>query len=186
MLIALYFSASSLLFDADSLVLLDLHLSSVQVGLIVGTGGPAINLAMTLVAGALMARFSTERLVFTFAALAAGCGAVLTLAVVLADAWLGAGAVLLGLLAASGLGVPVFTVIYRWAQGATPATDYALLFGIGFLAALPARVGGPALAAITGWPAFLAGATALYIVALALLGRAIGRTRAADARVAAR
>ncbi len=184
-LIGLYFSASSLLFDADGLVLLDLHWSSAQVGLIVGTGGPAINLAMTLLSGALMARFAAERLVLAFAAAAAGSGVLLTLAVMFADAWLGTAAVLLGLLAASGLGVPVFTVIYRWAQGATPATDYALLFGIGFLAALPARVGGPALAAAWGWPIFLASATVVYLVVLVLLGRAIGRTRVADGSAAA-
>ncbi len=183
-LIGLYFSASSLLFDADSLVLLDLHLSSAQVGLVVGTGGPAINLAMTLVSGALMARFPAERLVLAFAAAAAGSGLLLAVATAIADARLGAAAVLLGLLAASGLGVPVFTMIYRWAQGETPASDYALLFGIGFLAALPARVGGPALAAVWGWPVFLTGATAVYVVALVLLGRAIGQTRAADGSAA--
>ena len=176
LVVGLYFTASSLLLNETSLVLLDLHLSLVDVGIVVGTLGPLINLAMTLAAGALMLRYTAARLVTVMASGVAASGALLALAAALASARLGVAAVLLGSLAASGLGVPVFTMIYRWSQGTTAANDYALLFGASFLAALPARVGAPALAGALGWSRYFLAATLFYVAAFVLLGAAMRRT----------
>ena len=179
-LIGLYFAASALLLTPASLVLLDLHVPLAQVGFVTGTLGPAINLAAVLASGALLARVAAERLVAAMAIAATAGGTLLVLATALGSAPLGIAAVVLGMVAASGLGVPVFAMIYRWAQGSAAATDYALLFGFGFLAAIPARAGGPALAALLGWPVFFALATPLYVASLWLLGAAMRRTQNAD------
>ena len=71
-------------------------------------------------------------------------------------------------------------MIYRWAQGPQPATDYALLFGAAFFAAMPLRVGAPALAGAVGWPVYFALAVPLYGLAVLLLRGAIARTLIAD------
>ncbi len=176
LLLGLYFGASSLVLASDSFVLLDLHVSLAAVAFVTGTLGPAINLGATLASGVLMARVSAERLVLAMAVGVGASGILLSLATISGSARLGLGAVVLGAIAGSGLGVPVFNVIYRWAQGAAAARDYSFLFGIGFLAALPARVGGPALASMLGWPTFFALATPLYVASLCLLSLAMRRT----------
>ncbi len=181
-LIGFYFAASGLLLTPTSLVLLDLHVSLTAVGFVTGTLGPAINLGAVLASGALLARVSAGRLVPAMAVGVAASGALMVLATALGSGRLGVAAAVGGAVAASSLGVPVFNMIYRWAQGAAAATDYSLLFGVGFLAAIPARVGGPALAGALGWPAFFALATPLYVAALWLLGAAMRRTERADLR----
>ncbi len=184
-LIGFTFAASGLLLTPTGLVLLDLHVSLAAVGFVTGTLGPAINLGATLASGALMARVSSGRIVSVMAVGVALSGALMVLATAGGSGRLGIAAAVLGAVAASSLGVPIFNMIYRWAQGAAAATDYSLLFGIGFLAAIPARVGGPALAALLGWPAFFALATPLYVASLWLLGAAMRRTERADGREAA-
>ncbi len=78
------------------------------------------------------------------------------------------------------LGVPVFNMIYRWSEGPRPATDYALLFGAAFFAAMPLRVAAPALAGWAGWPGYFAATLPLYAAALAWLAVTIARTLRAD------
>ncbi len=181
-LIGFTFAASGLLLTPTGLVLLDLHVSLAAVGFVTGTLGPAINLGAALASGALMARVSAGRIVSVMAVGVALSGALMVLATAGGSGRLGIAAAVLGAVAASSLGVPIFNTIYRWAQGAAAATDYSLLFGVGFLAAIPARVGGPALAGLLGWPAFFALATPLYVASLWLLGAAMRRTERADGR----
>ena len=178
--IGFYFAASGLLLASSQLVLLDLRVSLAQAGFIAGTLGPAINLGMTLASGALMATVSADRLIAAMTAGVAASGALSAPATATGSAGLAVAAVVGGAVAASGLGVPVFTAIYRWAQGPSAATSYSLLFGIGFLAAMPGRVGGPALAGVLGWPSFFALATSLTMASLWLLRAAVARSEAGD------
>ena len=97
-------------------------------------------------------------------------------------AWLGVVATLGVYVCSCALGVQVFNMLYRWAEGPRAATDYALLFGAAFFASMPVRVGGAALAAATGWTAFFALAIPVYAAAFLVLRAAIERTVGGDAR----
>ena len=175
-----YFAASYLLAGPNTLALLDLGVPLAQVGFLTGTLLPAVNLVMALAGGGLAARFGTVRLI------AAGALGVLASGVLMAGACagrladLGIAATVMSFVAGGFLGVPVFNMIYRWAQGPKPATDYALLFGAAFFAAMPLRVAAPALAGWIGWPGYFAATLPLYAAAVAWLAVTVGRTLRAD------
>ena len=174
------FAAIYALSGTNSLALLDLGLPLETVGLVTGTLSPAINIVMALAAGWLMRRFGTVPVVA-----AGACGVIVAGGLMLAAMAsrlpnLAIAATLLAMLAGGGLGVPVFTMIYRWAQGPRAATDYSLLFGAAFFAAMPMRVGAPALAGEVGWPAYFGLAIPVFAAASLLLLRAIGKTEAED------
>ncbi|KQT46552.1 MFS transporter [Methylobacterium sp. Leaf456] len=178
--LGLYFAALFALTSVNSFALADLGVPLAQVGLVTGSLAAGINLAMALVSGALVRRFGLVPLV-TVSALGVGASGLLMLgATATGSGGLGLAAAVFGTLAAGGLGVPVFTMIYRWAEGPQPATDYALLFGAAFFAAMPLRVAAPALAGAVGWPAYFALCLPFYGVAVALLRGAITRTLDAD------
>jgi hypothetical protein len=99
--------------------------------------------------------------------------------------WLAVAATVANYLCAGLMAVPVFKMIYRWAQGPQPATDYALLFGAAFFAGMPPRVASPAIAGWLGWPGYFASALPIYAVAATWLVVAIGRTLRADRAQAA-
>ena len=179
-LLGLYFAASTMLGDCDSLVLLDLHVSLPVVGILTGPCARTIQIVMTLAAGALALRFSADRLVLAMASGVAIAGSLMCVATSAALPTLGIAAMILNAICGAALGVPVFTMIYRWAQGTRAATDYAVLFGAAFLAALPARVGAAALAGALGWPLYFALCVPLYVVAFAALARSMRATRIAD------
>lgn len=171
-----YFAASYLVGGPNTLALLDLGVPLGQVGTLTGTVLPAVNLVMALAAGWLAARFGTVRLIAVGAlgVLASGTLMVVACAGRMPD--LGIAAAVLGFVAGGFLGVPVFNMIYRWAQGPKPATDYALLFGAAFFAAMPLRVAAPALADWIGWPGYFAATLPLYAAAVAWLAVAVDRT----------
>ncbi|WP_232630577.1 MFS transporter [Methylobacterium sp. Leaf118] len=178
--LGLYFAAMFALGGVTNLALIDLGVPLGTVGLVTGSLSAGINLVMALVSGLLVRRVGTVPLI-TVAGLGVGVSGLLMIgACALGSGGLGLAAAILGILCGGGLGVPVFTMIYRWAQGPQPATDYALLFGAAFFAAMPLRVGAPALAGAVGWPLYFALCVPLYGIAVALLRRDIVRTLAAD------
>ncbi|MCJ2134928.1 MFS transporter [Methylobacterium sp. J-026] len=175
-----YFAAAYLLSGPNALALLDLGVPLGPVGFLTGTVLPAVNLVMALAAGGLAARFGTVRLIALGAAGILASGGLMAVACAGGMADLAVAATVLNFVAGGFLGVPVFNMIYRWAQGPKPATDYALLFGAAFFAAMPLRVAAPALAGWIGWPGYFAAALAPYAVAVAWLAVAVNRTLRAD------
>ena len=175
-----YFAAAYLLSGPNTLALLDLNVPLAQVGLLTGTVLPGVNLVMALVAGGLAARFGTARLILWGAGGVLGSAALMALACALGSAWLALAATALNFLFGGVLGVPVFQMIYRWAQGPRPATDYALLFGAAFFAAMPLRVAAAALAGWLGWPLYFAAALLPYALAVLWLATMVARTPEAD------
>ncbi|QGY03496.1 MFS transporter [Methylobacterium mesophilicum SR1.6/6] len=175
-----YFAASYLLAGPNTLALLDLDVPLGQVGFLTGTVLPGVNLVMALAAGGLAARFGTVRLIVLGALGVLASGALMAGACAVGSGALGIAATILSFVAGGFLGVPVFNMIYRWAQGPKPATDYALLFGAAFFAAMPLRVAAPALAGWIGWPGYFAATLPLYAAAMGWLAVAVGRTLRAD------
>ncbi|KMO14025.1 MFS transporter [Methylobacterium platani] len=177
-----YFAAAYLLAGPNTLALLDLGVPLSRVGALTGTVLPAVNLVMALVAGGLAARFGTVRLVVLGGAGVLAAGGLMAAACAARSQELAVAATVLNFVFGGFLGVPVFNMIYRWAQGPRPATDYALLFGAAFFAAMPLRVAAPALAACAGWPGYFAAAMPPYAAALAWLALRIARTLRDDRR----
>lgn len=171
-----YFAASYLVAGPNTLALLDLGVPLGQVGTLTGTVLPAVNLVMALAAGWLAARFGTVRLIAAGALGVLASGGLMVVACAGRMPDLGVAAAVLSFIAGGFLGVPVFNMIYRWAQGPKPATDYALLFGAAFFAAMPLRVAAPALAGWIGWPGYFAATLPLYAAAVAWLAVAVERT----------
>ncbi|MGV7032070.1 MFS transporter [Methylobacterium symbioticum] len=171
-----YFAASYLLAGPNTLALLDLGVSLQQVGFLTGSVLPGVNLVMALVAGGLAARFGTVRLILVggFGCLASG--GLMAAACAAAAPGPAVAAAILNFVCGGLLGVPVFNMIYRWAQGPRPATDYALLFGAAFFAAMPLRVAAPALAGWAGWAAYFLAAMPVYAASVAWLAVAVART----------
>lgn len=175
-----YFAALYGISGLNGLALIDFGLPLSTVGLVTGTIAPLVNLGMALGSAFLVKRFGTIAVITTFASgmLIGAAG----MAGAAATGWsgLGVAATLGGYVCASGLGVPVFNILYRWSEGPRAATDYALLFGAAFFASMPVRVGGPALASAVGWAGLFALAIPLYLLAFLVLRRAIARTLAAE------
>lgn len=175
-----YFAASYLLAGPNTLALLDLGASLGQVGFLTGTVLPLVNLVMALAAGWLAVRFGTVWLIAGGALGSLASGGLMAAACAAGSASLATAATVLSFVAGGFLGVPVFNMIYRWAQGPKPATDYALLFGAAFFAAMPLRVAAPALAGWAGWPGYFTATLPLYAAAVAWLAVAVRRTLRAD------
>ena len=179
-----YFAAAYLVSGPNTLALLDLKVPLSQVGLLTGTILPAVNLVMALVAGGLSARVGTVWLIVAGAGGVLASGLLMALACAAGSAPVAIAATVLNFLFGGLLGVPVFNMIYRWAQGARPATDYALLFGAAFFAAMPVRMASAALADGLGWPVYFAAALPVYAVAVGWLAVMVGRTPPGDGPVA--
>ncbi|MET7244341.1 MFS transporter [Methylobacterium sp. EM32] len=175
-----YFAAAYLLAGPNTLALLDLGVPLGQVGFLTGTVLPAVNLVMALIAGGLAVRFGTVRLIGLGGIGVLLAGGLMAAACLLRSEGLAVTATVLNFVFGGFLGVPVFNMIYRWSQGPRPATDYALLFGAAFFAAMPLRVASPALAGWAGWPGYFAAAMPPYAAALAWLALQIARTLRAD------
>lgn len=171
-----YFAAAYLISGPNTLALLDLGVSLPQVGFLTGTVLPAVNLVMALVAGGLAARFGTLRLIAAGGLGVLATGGLMAAACAAGAAWLAVAATVLNFLCGGIIGVPVFRMIYTWAQGPRPATDYALLFGAAFFAAMPLRVAAPAIAGGLGWPGYFAAVLPVYAFAVAWLAVTIART----------
>jgi MFS transporter, PAT family, beta-lactamase induction signal transducer AmpG len=175
-----YFAAAYLLSGPNTLALLDLGVPLARVGFLTGTVLPVVNLVMAVLAAPLAARFGTVRLIVAGGLGVLATGGLMALACAAGATGLAVAATVLNFVCGGILGVPVFNMIYRWAQGPRPATDYALLFGAAFFAAMPLRVASPALAGWAGWPVYFAGALPLYAAAVAWLALAVARTLRAD------
>ena len=177
-----YFAAAYLLSGPNTLALLDLGVPLGQVGFLTGSVLPGVNLVMALVAGALAARFGTVALILSGGTGVLASGGLMAAACAAGATGPAIVATVMNFVCGGLLGVPVFNMIYRWAQGPRPATDYALLFGAAFFAAMPLRVAAPALAGWAGWPLYFAAAMPLYAAAIAWLARAVSRTDPEGAR----
>ena len=175
-----YFAAAYLLSGPNTLALLDLGVPLAQVGFLTGTVLPGINLVMALVAGGLAARFGTARLIAVGAVGVLISGGVMAFACAAGAVGVAVGATVLNFVCGGILGVPVFNMIYRWARGPRPATDYALLFGAAFFAAMPLRVAAPALAEWVGWSSYFGAALPIYAASVAWLVVTVDRTLRAD------
>ncbi|KMO40616.1 MFS transporter [Methylobacterium tarhaniae] len=175
-----YFAAAYLVGGPNTLALLDLGVPLGRVGFLTGSVLPAVNLAMALMAGGLAARFGTVRLIGLGGIGVLAAGGLMAAACLLRSDGLAVTATVLNFVFGGFLGVPVFNMIYRWAEGPRPATDYALLFGAAFFAAMPLRVAAPALAGWAGWPGYFAATLPLYAAALAWLALTVVRTLRAD------
>ncbi len=168
-LLGAFYIPAILIITVPNLVLLDLHVSLPAVGFFTGTLTTCTGVAMTLAAGALMKRMPAHRIVAMLTVGVALTSLLLALAVALAAPRLGYAAATILMIFEGGLGVPIFTVVYRWAEGEHAATDYAVLFGIAFLISFPVRVLAPMLAAQIGWPTYFLIAVPLYVAAVAAL-----------------
>ena len=175
LVVGFYWTPAIMLGSTPSLALLDLGVSLPMVGLLTGPVTTAINVAMMLLAGWALMRLAAYRLVLWLAAGVAMSGLLLAGATADHIASIGIGAALINILFEAGLGVPVFNMMYRWAEGSHAATDYSILFGIAFLVSFPSRVVSPMLAAALGWPLFFALSVPLYVVTVLMLARAMKR-----------
>ena len=178
LVLGLYFAALQAISGFNGFALQDAGLSLGEVGLVTGTVMPLLNLVMSALAAPLVRRVGTVRLI-TFGAaglLVAATGTALALAS--GSGALAAAATLATYLCSTLLGVPVFNMLYRWAEGPRAAADYALLFGAAFFASMPVRIGGPAVAAAIGWAPFFGLAILFYGGAFLLLRSAVARTLA--------
>jgi hypothetical protein len=177
-----YFAALHAVTGLNGLALVDLGLPLDKVGFVSGTLAPLINLTMALASAALVARFGTIRLITVFALGLLAASAAMAAAAASGAAALGVAATLACFICSSGLGVPVFNMLYRWSEGPRAATDYSVLFGAAFFASMPVRVGGPAVASAVGWPFYFGLAIPLYAAAFLVLRRAmalsLGREKA--------
>ncbi|MCJ2108547.1 MFS transporter [Methylobacterium sp. E-041] len=180
LVLGLYFAAMFAVSGVNNLVLLDLGVPLSEVGFVTGSVAPIINFVMAAFSGALVRRVGTIRLITISAVGVVACGGAMLAASAAGSSSLAIAATIFGFVCGGGLGVPVFNTIYRWAQGPRPATDYALLFGAAFFAAMPLRVAAPALAGLVGWATYFALAIPFYAVAVLCLRAAIGRTLDAD------
>ncbi len=175
-----YFAAAYLVSGPNTLALLDLGVPLAQVGVLTGTVLPVVNLVMAVLAAGLAARFGTVRLIVGGGLGVLATGGLMAVACAAGAVHLAIAVTVLNFVCGGILGVPVFNMIYRWAQGPRPATDYALLFGAAFFAAMPLRVASPALAGWAGWPGYFAGAVPFYAAAVAWLALTVARTPQAD------
>ena len=168
-LLGAFYVPAILIITVPNLVLLDLHVSLQLVGFFTGTLTTATGIAMTLAAGALMTRYPAHRIVAVLTAGVAVTSLFLALAAALAAPRFGYALATILMVFEGGLGVPIFTIVYRWAEGEQAATDYAVLFGFAFLISFPVRVLAPMLAAQIGWPTYFLIAVPLYVGACAAL-----------------
>ena len=175
-IVGLYFAPAIMLGSTPSLALLDFSVPLPVVGLITGPATTALSMTMMLLSGWALTRLAAHRLVVALAGGVALGGLLFAGAAAGHSASLGIGAALLTILFEAGLGVPVFAVMYRWAEGEHAAGDYAVLFGTAFLVSFPLRVASPMLAAALGWPLFFSLAVPLYGAAALVLAGAMKRT----------
>ncbi|MCJ2012266.1 MFS transporter [Methylobacterium sp. J-076] len=175
-----YFAAAYLVSGPNTLALLDLQVPLAEVGFLTGSVLPAVNLVMALVAGGLAVRVGTARLIVLGALGVLASGALMAAACAAGSAPVAIAATVLNFVCGGMLGVPVFNMIYRWAQGPRPATDYALLFGAAFFAAMPLRVAAAALAEWLGWAVYFAAALPVYAAAAGGLALMVARTLRGD------
>lgn len=175
-IIGLYFAPAIMLGSTPTLALLDLGVSLPIVGAISGPATTIINAVTMVASGALLMRLAAWRLVLALAVGVALSGVLLAGATASHAAALAIAAALINILFEAGLSVPVFNVMYRWAEGSHAATDYAVLFGTAFLVSFPMRVLSPMMASALGWPLFFALAVPFYGVAVLVLARAMKRT----------
>lgn len=167
--IGVYFGSSLMLGSVTSMALLDLKVPLPTTGLVTGGFGTLVGVAATLLSGALMMRSSAFPIIVVCAGGVAAGGALFSVAAAFGLPGVGIAAALLLVLFEAAIGVPVFNMLYRWAEGESAATDYALLFGAAFLVSFPVRVASPTVAAALGWPGYFALSVIVYIIAVAAL-----------------
>jgi len=178
--LAFYFASAFALAGPTNLALLDLGVALPNVAFLFGTVGPATNIAVTLLVGPVVVRVGTRRLITLMTIGMTMTGILMLYAFASASTWPAILAVGLGFVCSGALFVPIYSIIYRWAQGTHAALDVSLLLGATFLATLPLRVAAPALAGALGWTVYFAMAVLFYGVAAIVLREAVRRTEITD------
>ena len=160
----------------NNLTLLDLGVPLREVGFVTGSLSPVINLVMAVVSGVLVRRVGTLRLITVSALGVIAGGGLMIASAAIGSATLAIAATILGIVGGGGLGVPVFNMIYRWAQGLAPPPITRSCSGRHSLPRCPCASPAPALAAHVGWPGYFTAAILFYTVAFAALRATIRRT----------
>lgn len=154
------------LINFNRLMLVDMGVSLERIGSVLGTAAPAANALACLLMAALVRTISARRLAWMVG------GFCLTGASVV---WLGyvsvsAQTVILGAIMASAGAAALYVVlgslILQWAEGAQPATDYALLYGLGRLIATISLMALPGVIQAVGWPSFQIAVIAAFACAI--------------------
>lgn len=154
------------LFSFNRLMLVDMGVTLQRIGTILGTAAPAAN-AIACVLIAALARAINVR----YMAWAVGVFCLAAAGMVLSGYTSGsAEAVIVGAIMVSSGAAAMYVVlgslILQWAEGEQPATDYALLYGLGRLVATVSLMALPGLIQTIGWPAFQATLMAAFAVAI--------------------
>jgi MFS transporter, PAT family, beta-lactamase induction signal transducer AmpG len=178
--LAFYFASAFALAGPTNLALLDLGVALPTVAFLFGTVGPATNIAVTLLVGPFVMRIGTPRLITLMTIGMTMTGILMLYAFASDSTWPAFLAVSLAFVCSGALFVPIYSIIYRWAQGTHAALDVSLLLGATFLATFPLRVAAPALAGAVGWTVYFAIAVPFYGVAAIVLREAVRRTEIAD------
>lgn len=142
------------LFNFNRLMLVDMGVPLERIGSILGTAAPIANIAACLLIAMLVRRIPARPVAWMV-----GAFCLLAAAIVLSGYLSASGdMVILGAVltsaGAAALYVVLGSLILQWAEGAQPATDYALLYGLGRLVATVSLMALPGLIQAIGWPAF--------------------------------
>ncbi|MEZ2127706.1 MULTISPECIES: MFS transporter [unclassified Sinorhizobium] len=144
------------LFNFNRLMLIDMGVPLERIGSVLGTAAPAANAGASLLVAMLVRTVSPRNLAWIVGGLClAAAGTVLSGYVSGSATSVILGAILTSAGAAS-MYVVLGSLILQWAEGTQPATDYALLYGLGRLVATISLMALPGLIQAVGWPAFQA------------------------------
>lgn len=142
------------LFNFNRLMLVDMGVSLEQIGGVLGTAAPAANAVACVLIAASVRTMSARHLAWAVGIFClAAAGVVLSGYVNDSAAIVIIGAVMTSS-GAAAMYVVLGSLILQWAEGAQPATDYALLYGLGRLVATVSLMALPGAIQAMGWPAF--------------------------------
>lgn len=154
------------LINFNRLMLVDMGVSLERIGSVLGTIAPTTNAFACLLMAVLVRTINARRLAWMVGLFClAGAGAVLLGYVNGAAQIVILGAVMAGA-GAAALYVVLGSLILKWAEGDQPATDYALLYGLGRLIATVSLMALPGAIQSMGWTAFQMTLIAAFALAL--------------------
>lgn len=142
------------LFNFNRLMLIDMGVPLERIGSILGTAAPAANAGASLLVAMLVRAVSPRNLAWIVGGLCLVAAGTVLSGYVSGSAT----SVILGAILASAGAASMYVVlgslILQWAEGTQPATDYALLYGLGRLVATISLMALPGLIQAVGWAAF--------------------------------
>lgn len=168
-----YSVAAILLTSSQGLALLDVGVGLRIVGIVSGIATTLATMVAMIAPAALSVRAPLARQIAWCTSAVGVAAAVLVVAMLARLPLLSAGTMLLMVTCDAGLNVPFTRLMYRWSEGPRPAADFAVLSSAVFLVSFPARLVGPALAAMIGWPVYITIGLTIYLAAGAALYRSV-------------